>query len=70
MQGNAVEDLNVNASFEDESLDHIEGIHLGEPLDNIGKVPTGGRWRSARAASAIENTASLQNASMVRTDGD
>ena len=63
VQGNAVEDLNVKASFEDEPLDHIEGIHFGEPPDDIGKIPAGGWWRSARAAAAIENAASFENAS-------
>src|SRR6516225_7126031 len=44
VQGDAVEDLDRNATLDDQALDAIKAIQLGTPISDVGQVPPRRWW--------------------------
>src|SRR3989441_4082511 len=62
MQGNDVEDLEADATFERQALDRVEAVEFGSTRRHLGEVPTLRRRRAADPAPGVKSSSSLEDA--------
>lgn len=63
MEGDAGEDVDIVAAWQSESFDDVEGIEFDAFVGEIGEIPPSWRRRPSDAFSAIEESASMEDAS-------
>jgi hypothetical protein len=61
VQRSGIQNVDINAAFDDEILNGIEQVDLGAQRGDIRKIPAGRRWGPARSEPAVKGAAALQN---------
>ena len=61
VQGDAVEDLDGNATLDDQALDAIKAIQLSPSIGDVGQVPARRRRGPAQPMAVVQGAAALQD---------
>jgi hypothetical protein len=61
VQRYGVKNFNVDSTFDDQALDHIETIEFMTPLCHLRQIPAGRRWSMTSTMPTIQSSAPLQN---------
>src|SRR5258706_2143404 len=62
VQGNAIENSNFNATFNDQPFDHVEAIKLALARSQLRQIPAQRRWTAPRPSFPIQGASSFQDA--------
>ena len=63
MQRDAVEDFDLGAVLDDQSLDDVDAVQFLPPSGDLGQIPTGRRGAAPHACRAVQDTTSAEDPS-------